>query len=133
MRERSGWRGTLVALSLFALTLRLLIPAGFMPGKSLSMPIVVCTGQGPMLMTMNVAVDPDHRSEPGQTPSHGSGHPCDFASLGASALFATPIVASMAPTVVADDGITTPRPQTAPGRGIAAPPPPSHAPPTIRA
>ena len=133
MRERSGWRGTLVALSLFALTLRLLIPAGFMPGKSLSMPIVVCTGQGPMLMTMNVAMDPDHRSEPGQTPSHGSGHSCDFASLGAPALFATPIVASMAPTVVADDGITTPRPQTAPGRGIAAPPPPSHAPPTIRA
>ena len=132
MRERSGWRGTLVALSLFALTLRLLIPAGFMPGTSLSMPIVVCTGQGPMLMTMNIAMEPDHRSDPGQAPSGGSGHPCDFASLGAPALFATPIEPSVASTVVAVAGLTTPRPQTAPGRGIAAPPPPSHAPPIFR-
>lgn len=133
MRTRTAARDLFVVLAILALAFKLLFPPGFMPGSSLAQPIMLCSGQGPMpAMAMpGMAHDGGHR--PGDMP-HGNGdHPCPFAGLGATPLAphlaATdlgPALTEIAPPVARLAG-------AAPGRGMAAPPPPSHAPPVIHA
>ncbi len=141
LRSRTAPRNVFVALAVLALAFKLLFPPGFMPGTSLGQPIVLCDGQAPMpamAVPMTGVARPmagmdHHGAKPGK-PSHGGAeHVCPFAGLGATPLglsFASsaadappPIAAPAQPR--ADRG--------APGRGMAAPPPPSHAPPPIRA
>lgn len=118
-------------LAIIALSVKLLVPAGFMPGTSWARPIMLCSGQGPMPMAM--AMDQtDHRS-PSKAPHDKADHDCAFAGIGAAALapaldgpMLAAVIADRAPAADARRGI-------APGRGMAAPPPPSHAPPLLRA
>lgn len=127
MRARTGWRHTLVVLALLAVALKFLVPAGFMPGTSLAAPIVLCPGQGPMM-----AMDHGGHHEPAKAPDKGADHSCAFAGLGL-ATFAAPLGGSeLAPIAVATIAAATSSWAVAPGLGLAAPPPPSHAPPAFR-
>lgn len=121
---------------MLALAMKILIPPGFMPGTSLAQPLVLCPGQAPMPMTSGMAMASmghgSHHDSDGH--SHdGNDHPCTFAGLGATALAAdlhgpllSPVPAVRAPALAALYAVAS-------GRGMAAPPPPSHAPPRNRA
>lgn len=139
-RGRTGWRRALVALAFLALALKAIVPSGFMPGTSLAAPIVLCPDQGPMpAMAMGGATGGaagraahGGHGAPG-APHDAADHPCAFAGLGLASLaepFAAPVVA-LAPAAPAT--AARPAAATVPGRGLAAPPPPSHAPPASRA
>ena len=118
------WRGVALTLTLLALVLKVLVPPGFMlAGTGQQSLIAICTGHGPLTL----AVD-DHGGSkaPAQqktdAPCLGAGNisppsPPALATLPAPLAFA----ASPAPFGRAFD--------LAPGRGLAAPPPPSQGPP----
>lgn len=134
MRDRTGWRRALVVLSALALAMKILIPQGFMPGTSLAAPIVMCGGQGPMPMAMPMAgMAHEDSSNDGKAPHGGMDRHCDFASVGTPALAASLDGADDALTAMTIAPVALPAPTIAPGRGMAAPPPPSHAPPLFRA
>ncbi len=123
LRRAEGiWRAGLIALAVITLFVRTLVPSGFMMADSRSgggFPLVICTGHGPLTLPGSSKSPP--------TGSHDAGA-CAFAghvSAPPPALASVPVVL---PTAFAD-----PPPQRAarpaPGLGLAAPPPPSHAPP----
>lgn len=126
--EISGWRGVAVVLACLGLALRVLIPAGFMAAPTGSpLPLVLCTGHGPM--TLAAGALPGADQSPAKAPSdkHAGDH-CVFAGHGAPAL--APLFAPVRPTALA--AIETRRLLPlglAPGRGLAAPPPPATGPP----
>ena len=113
-----------LALAFIALAIKVLVPPGFMVANqgAGALPLVICTGHGPL--TLDLSKD----KAPGGKASHDA--PCAFAGHGAaptptsfapvSAPFA---IATSAPTLLAVD--------VAPGRGLAAPPPPSRGPPVL--
>lgn len=124
----SVWTRLAMGLALAAVALRVLVPAGFMPGGPGEATIVLCSSQG--LQTVVVdglsphAPDPagDHSGEP------KTDHPCAFAGLAvaftpATGLQAAPILWS------APAETEVPALAVAPGRGLAAPPPPATGPP----
>ena len=121
--RRSGamWRG-FVALAALALLVQVLVPQGFMVGAAGSTPgLVICTGHGPLLSL-------DSPSHPGKAPKSSSDAPCGFAAHGAGAAPPSPIsVAEASYAIIAD--IVAQHQKAALDRGLAAPPPPSHAPP----
>ena len=124
-RERAGlW--TLVAL--LALALKVATPPGFMvaqgdgetPG---AFPLVTCTGHGP-LRSIDLPIPSDGKSR--QT----GDKPCAFAGHGlAPTLAQAPMLTASPAIYLAEFPISSGRP--APGRGLAAPPPPSQAPPPV--
>lgn len=119
----------MVVVALLALTLKLLVPPGFMPGTSLAQPIVLCPDQGPM--PMMAMMDHAGHHHP-MAPHDKAGHPCAFAGVGAAVLapyLDGPRLAALPPERAAP---SSDRRVIAPGRGMAAPPPPSHAPPAFR-
>jgi hypothetical protein len=108
-------------------------PDGWMPGKTGSgaFAILACDGMQsddpmPMAMAMGMSHGKSHDTP---SKSRSSGHPCAFASIGiADALspqlaIDAPLVPYSVATLVAVTAIV-------PGRGLAAPPPPSTGPPT---
>jgi len=122
---RAGfWRSVSLTLVIFALAVKVLVPPGFMvAGNAGAFPLVICTGHGPLILG-------DHSDQ--KAPSHKSSDaPCAFAG---SATPPTPsVVASIAePLPIAMDQIVGVKSaDQAPGRGLAAPPPQSHAPPNF--
>ena len=129
-----NWRRALAALSLLALASKIMVPTGYMPGTRLAAPIVLCPSGGPV---PSVAMDgggghADH-GKPSKTPHDGRGYQCDFAGLGATGLPAPFDEPAVAPIGMVTTHPLAPASHGAPGRGMAAPPPPSHAPPTFRA
>jgi len=124
---RDSWRdlrGLRLVLLLLAISVKLLTPPGYMPGASASAPLAICTGHG-------AAVLVDHRPGPGEPGGRaGSNQVCAFADHGAwptpSPVF-VPQSASFAFQPPADTALA----DLAPGRGLSAPPPPSHAPPRL--
>ena len=108
------------AMALLAVLVRAIIPTGYMIAPEQGLNLVICTGHGPAV----------YRTD-GETPSKAPqkpDQPCAFAGFHAAetstlAEFpAAPMVWSKAtPHLHSFD--------LAPGRGLAAPPPPSHAPP----
>ncbi len=122
-RERAGlW--TLVAL--LALALKVATPPGFMVAQQAGetpgvFPLVICTGHGP-LKSADLPI-------PGDSKSHqGADKACAFAGHGlAPTLAQAPalIVSSARYAAVAHTLAGRP----VPGQGLAAPPPPSQAPP----
>lgn len=115
-----------LTLAAVAVALKVLVPPGFMlaadTGRDL--PIVLCTAYGAKV----VHVSPDQAPVPADDDRGGHDAPCAFAGHAA------------APTPPTAAPFTHPRPvteplrvaaplATAPGRGLAAPPPPSQAPP----
>lgn len=120
-----------MAFAMVAVSLRVLIPAGYMPGGPGEAAIILCTAQG----VQTVYVGPDgQRAEQPDTPADGhsgktsADHPCAFSGLAQA--FSAEVAAAVAPALpVAAAPILGPTSRTAPGRGLAAPPPPSTGPP----
>lgn len=111
----------LIVLALAALWMQVLIPQGFMVGATAGAPaLVICTGHGALQAA-------DH---PGKAPKPASDAPCAFAGHGVAA--APPILTPLAlagfqPTALAVQSFVC----QSPGRGLAAPPPPSQGPPQL--
>ena len=70
-------------LAVIALTVKMLVPDGYMPGTSLARPVVLCPGQGPMPM---MAMDQHDHRVPAKTPRDKADHRCAFAGTSAAAL-----------------------------------------------
>ncbi|HXQ12957.1 MAG TPA: hypothetical protein VN805_18350 [Caulobacteraceae bacterium] len=117
-------RAALSALALIALIFQLAVPPGFMVASAAAGPaIVICTGHGPFL----AQVDP--RGAPAPAPKGKPAPMCPFAGHGATPVASAPL--GVAP--VRFESFAAPAARfsaVTPGHGLAAPPPPSQAPPT---
>lgn len=125
-REHCGvWRDVALTLAAFALALQVFVPSGFMVssqnGRGV---IVICTGHGPL----TVATDDGKTPAPVKKTSDA---PCAFA--GHAAPYTAPLAAPVAGPafVVAREIAVRPLESLTPGRGLAAPPPPSRGPPSL--
>jgi hypothetical protein len=124
-RGDGGLRRWAVGLALLTLLLQGLTPAGFMLARQDGRAtIAICTGHGPATSVIDVA---GHPSKPAKSQPDT---PCAFAGHGM--VTATPIAARLATPIAAPiTPAAPPRFDLAPGRGLAAPPPPSQGPPTL--
>ncbi len=120
-------RGAAIFAAVLALAVNVLVPAGFMTGGG-SSGLVLCTGHGPVL----VAADLQDQFQ--SSVSHGSKSkadgPCAFVGHGAAPSLAT------APTLFGEATVWSPAAEPAHenlavGVRLAAPPPPSQAPPSV--
>jgi hypothetical protein len=115
-----AWRGVLLTLAVLALVMRIAVPQGFMVASNTlgGAELVICTGSGPLKTAPDAPAD--------KSKSDGA---CAFAGQGVGAAPEAPPALAAASFVgtVADKPIV--RPDLAPGRGLAAPPPPSLGPP----
>lgn len=140
MRKIAGQFGTKawssLALALVALTIRLLVPVGYMIGptaKGGDLPIVLCTSQGVEIVLLDQDAgrsDSASGSQDDHTDPQPTGHPCAFAGA------ATGIAVERPPIVESADWSPPRRPPASipdalPGRGLAAPPPPQTGPPHL--
>lgn len=128
LRARTIARDALAVLAFLALSLTTLFPPGYMPGSRLAQAMVLCSGQMPAGMAMDAG---DHR-RPDKVPHGGADHPCPFAVSAATPLVPDVPLAGPVSPPIALLSFAAPAPSIAPGRGMAAPPPPSHAPPAFR-
>ena len=121
---RKASRGAWIALAFAALLFNVLAPPGYMlvdPSDAHPLAVVLCTAQGP------VAITPDRGHAPAHKPS--SDMPCAFAGHGVGVAPSNPFVVSLADFAAYRSDILLPASDLAPGRGLAAPPPPSQGPP----
>ena len=125
-RSRTKWPSTFLVLALIAVAMKILVPPGFMLGPTdvtgrAGYPLVNCTGHGPATAPIDVG-----GKAPGQKPRTDA--PCSFAGQAQAASpptlsqIAAPWVRVKTPLVFAQFDLV-------PGRGLAAPPPPSQGPP----
>jgi hypothetical protein len=122
---RPTWRKLGLFAALCALLVAALVPAGFMPAATAKgAALVVCTGHGPVVLDNHAREVP---SPAGKASDH---QVCAFAGHGA--VLAGPQGAAQAEvSLVAYAPYLPPSVEAAPGRGLSAPPPPSHAPPVL--
>lgn len=126
-------RPVVLAIIACALVMRMLVPQGWMPVHAANgWTITICTGAGPMKMTMadgaRVSKSAHQGSDSGY-PGKGD-HSCAFSSF-SLALDVPPPPAVALPAPIAEiwrAGIAL---AIAVGRGLAAPPPPSTGPPIL--
>jgi len=118
-------RRAMTALAFLALAFAIVVPPGFMPasradGQGLA--IVICTGHGPLQLDPS----PDHKAPPGKSKA---GAACPFAANVTPPLLPVFGVGARPATfgVVPVASVSPP----APGRGLAAPPPPATGPPLL--
>ena len=120
---RAAFRRVLLALALVALVFRIAAPPGTMVADTgHGAALVICTGHGPMTGMVSSSKAPASRT-------HDNGS-CEFAAAAAHFLV------SKAPLLLGSSSWTaTTLPEAAGlpavGSGLAAPPPPSHAPPIL--
>ena len=116
LNRRTG----LVILALAALWIQALIPAGYMIAPDQAAGLVICTGHGPL-------ASHDH---PGGEPTSNHDGACVFAGHG---LAVSPPIPTQAPVSVTfvHAPVATFAVAQSPGRGLAAPPPPSRGPPAV--
>jgi hypothetical protein len=124
-RQDEGARRWAFGFALLALFVQVLTPPGFMVGRQGDhAAIVICTGHGPADSLADLV------GHPGKLPQSRHDAPCAFAGLGVgaapmlTALILRPIAPASRPDVPA-------RRDLIPGRGLAAPPPPSQGPPRL--
>jgi hypothetical protein len=120
---RSSWRGAFLALTMIAVAMRIVVPPGFMAGAGAGPPLVICTGHGPL----RLSVDPlGHARAP--RGGERADAPCLFAAMAAAPPPALPMVG---PAVVsaapASQGAA--RESLVAGPTLSAAPPPARAPP----
>jgi hypothetical protein len=123
--SQAGARRWAAGFALLALLVLVLIPPGFMVSRQDDhAAMVICTGHGPASSVADLV------GHPGKAPSSRHDAPCVFAghAIGAApslmAMIARPIMpTTQLPLAVHFD--------LAPGRGLAAPPPPSQGPPQL--
>lgn len=120
-RIRSGaWRGVLLTLAVLALVMRIAVPQGTMvsgPAQGTGLQLVICTGAGPM----KAPDAPAQKSTPDKACAF-AGHGFGAAPEPAPQVEAAQFVAFVRPAGAVPADLT-------PGRGLAAPPPPSLGPP----
>ena len=126
------------AIALLALLVRAILPAGYMVASADTpsgrvLVIELCSGDGSRTQVFNldtgeqVDLDGPSRSDP---PKHTPGEaPCVFAATAHFAAPAQPITPAIVRTT--SDVSVPVVPDLRPGRGIAAPPPPSTGPPAL--
>jgi hypothetical protein len=129
---KTMWGRACFALAFLALALQLMFPSGFMaaaPGAHGAFPIVICTSQGAMTADWNALTGAADSKAKAPAKSK-TGATCAFAghaaapSVQTASVLAEPVVfASLPQGLTAQD--------LGPGRGLAAPPPPSQGPPTF--
>lgn len=125
-RSRTEWSRVFLALALVGVVLKIIVPPGFMVGSvdaggRAGYPLVICTGHGPAMAPSDLG-----GKSPGQKPRADS--PCSFAGQASAA--SPPILSPIAaPWVRLKTLLVFAHFDLAPGRGLAAPPPPSQGPP----
>ncbi len=123
-RKLSVGQGWFAVLATLALLVQVLVPQGFMvSGEPGAAGLVICTGHGPLLSL-------DSHGQPAKAPKQAADSFCGFTSHSGTA--------GPPPSfALADFSVEyTARPAarrlaSAPGRGLAAPPPPSQGPPAL--
>lgn len=115
----------MTTLAFLALAFSLAVPPGFMPagqadGRGFA--IVICTGHGPLQLDPS----PDHKAPPGKSQA---GAACPFAANVTPLL--PPAIAVGVHQAPFDIVATAAVSHQAPGRGLAAPPPPATGPPVL--
>lgn len=118
-------------LALLVLTTSLLLPRGFMPARDPDglIRITLCTGYGPVEAMLQLPMSQD-APEQDKHPSADHKATCPYASYagpltepaGGDTVIASRFALDLVTPALPEQGMT-------PGRGMAAPPPPSHAPP----
>ena len=113
-----------MGLAVLALLLQGLTPPGIMVARQGGRAeIVLCTGHGPVRSLDDLA------GHPAKAPKSRPDAPCAYAVHGA--VTAPPVIAQIAaPILPPSPPPAGARLDLAPGRGLAAPPPPSQGPPT---
>ena len=120
------------AIALLAMLVRAVLPAGYMlaqadtaQGRYLT--VEMCEGHAAKVIDLDTGEQVDPSDIPGKAGGDAKGAPCVFASV---TPVATPVAAAELIEFVAsqDIGFVVDR-DVRPGRGIAAPPPPSTGPP----
>ncbi len=121
----AGLRAAFLTLAFLALIVKVAVPSGFMvaaPGSGPGFPLVICTGHGEITKTT-----PDGKGGESKSKSDA---PCAFAGHAAPPTPAVrPEIADASFAHAAAQPII--RFDLVPGRGLAAPPPPSQGPPTL--
>jgi hypothetical protein len=127
-----GWSAIFGKVAVFtailAVAVNVLVPAGFMPGAPGAPGLVLCTGHGPVQIASDLTglskASGSHDSK-----SHADG-PCAFTGHGAAPpLAVSPFLSSEAATWL--PFVEHSRQAFAVAPFLAAPPPPSHAPPSV--
>jgi hypothetical protein len=115
-----------MTLTMLALALKVLVPQGFMLSeRGAGIPLVICTGHGPLVLSDDGhggSKDPARKKSDAPCMGAGNVTPVAPSTLAAVSVSIVP-VADRLPGDMALDLI--------PGRGLAAPPPQSHAPPAV--
>jgi hypothetical protein len=121
--EVAASRRWLAAFAVLALLVQALLPQGYMVSATSGAPpsLVICTGHGPLVLN----VDHGAPAKPAKS-SHDA--PCIFAGHG-PLVAAAPTLLLRALTVSFVERAVTRARDLLPGRGLAAPPPPSQGPP----
>ncbi|WP_066682487.1 DUF2946 family protein [Caulobacter sp. CCH9-E1] len=126
-------RDALLALAMLAVTLKIMVPAGFMPDaqprNGLPFALVLCTGDGAKVVQPGEALGHGRGEDHGGKSVHDA--PCPFAVQAAGAPPPSLFVVAGAGAVRYVVLPIPASPATAPGRGLAAPPPPPTGPPVF--
>ncbi len=125
-KRQDRWRGAGLMLALAALLLNILIPPGFMAAAGGRGPaLVICSGHG------SASIVASDLGKPLHSPKQKPDAPCVFAGhgLATTATTTTVLTTRTFVDVMVRVGILA---DLVPGRGLAAPPPPSQAPPLNR-
>lgn len=120
-----------LAMAFVAVTMKVVVPAGYMleaPRDRAGLTLVLCTADGLVTLSPDGEVDHDGSQE---TPERADHNPCLFAGHG---VYSPPVLfdaglAEAWPVLITRNDAA--RPHLAPGRGLAAPPPPARGPPTL--
>jgi hypothetical protein len=124
-QPRIRMKGAFLALAFVAVLVKVMVPVGFMAAErptSHAFPFVICTAQGRATLPASTEHAPAHKSK--------TDAPCAFAANAAPPAPAEIAVLS-APFRAEPLAVREVRADLQPGRGLAAPPPPSQAPPAV--
>lgn len=133
--RRAGRFWVMRALVMLAFAAGALVPAGFMPARAADGTIVVvlCSSTGPVGIAQpeDVARPTVAITIPSKKPAPGSADPspCAYAAHAAPAALPERLPVAVADTVAPAPVAPLALVALRPGRGMSAPPPPSHAPP----
>jgi hypothetical protein len=126
-------RDAFLVLATLAIALRIMLPAGYMPGQAtgdrLPFALVLCTGNGPMTIQPGEDLGARHGEAPGEPSAHDT--PCPFAAQGAAVAPPTITAVGQAKAVAYAERPLAAAANLTPGRGLAAPPPPPTGPPSV--
>ena len=120
------------AIALLAMLVRAVVPAGYMlaqadTGQGRFLTVAMCEGHASRVIDLDTGKQVDPSELPGKADDKSKNAPCVFAS---TVSVATPIaIAEPVEFIPTQEIGFTVDPGIRPGRGIAAPPPPSTGPP----